>query len=130
MQTRRNFLATAAAAGMAYPMGARADYADRPIHIIVGDAAGGGANDDVDRAIGIVGPRAHGVGHAGRRRGGQKVSSCLHGVLPRFFYASLPAVSCLRMILSENRFPLFGIMRYSPPSRIGGTKAKPVSQGK
>src|SRR5664279_217723 len=44
MQTRRNFLATAAAAGMAYPMGARADYADRPIHIIVGYAAGGGVD--------------------------------------------------------------------------------------
>src|SRR5664279_2509660 len=44
MQTRRNFLATAAAAGMAYPLGARADYADRPIHIIVGYAAGGGVD--------------------------------------------------------------------------------------
>ena len=44
MQTRRNFLATAAAAGMAYPMGALADYADRPIHIIVGYAAGGGVD--------------------------------------------------------------------------------------
>src|SRR5450759_5012152 len=33
-----------AAAGMAYPMGARADYADRPIHIIVGYAAGGGVD--------------------------------------------------------------------------------------
>ena len=44
MQTRRNFLAIAAAAGMAHPMGARADYADRPIHIIVGYAAGGGVD--------------------------------------------------------------------------------------
>src|ERR1019366_349371 len=40
----RDLLPPAAAAGMAYPMGARADYADRPIHIIVGYAAGGGVD--------------------------------------------------------------------------------------
>ena len=44
MQTRRNFLATAAAAGMAYPIGARADFADRPIRILVGYPPGGGVD--------------------------------------------------------------------------------------
>ncbi len=46
MLTRRSFLATGAwaAAGAASPAFAQAGYPDRPIHIIVGYAAGGGVD--------------------------------------------------------------------------------------
>jgi tripartite-type tricarboxylate transporter receptor subunit TctC len=44
MLTRRCFLATAAAAGMAYPAGAQTGYPDHPIRILVGYPAGGGVD--------------------------------------------------------------------------------------
>jgi len=78
-------------------------------------AAGRIADKDADWMVGVSRLRAraaHGAGSRRGRRGGEKATSGQHGFLPQFFYMRVGRVSsCLRMILSENRFPLFGIMR-------------------